>query len=188
MPTRPSTRMERDLCEELAAVAAAIDSDGGSTDTDDLLDNLILAAAEPFQRRLKQEIGEEFLSLARLQRECAGFGTDGDDMSWNVYDDYGFRLHDLPLVVRALDPPDKFSTHNGAFTGEEGVLLLLRRYRKPATLLGLTKETGRSKEQLSEAIGFMVEHIHARFPHLPGRRAVVHRMGTPSRVSTKSHS
>ena len=48
-----------------------------------------------------------------------------DDISWNCYEEYGFRQQDLPLVVELLDPPNEFRTPNGTFTGEEGVLLLL---------------------------------------------------------------
>ena len=112
-----------------------------------------------------QEVGPEHLSLARLRRECAARGATEDNWSWNCYDAYGFHLQDLPLVVQALDPPTHFRTPNGLFSGEEGVLLLLLRYRKPGTLLGLTWETGRNKAQLSEAIRFTVEHVHRRFPH-----------------------
>ena len=57
------------------------------------------------------------------------------------------------------------------FTGEEGVLLLLRRYRRPGTLVDMTKETGRNISQLSTAIQFMIEHVHAAFPHLLDERS-----------------
>ena len=58
-------------------------------------------------------------------------------------------------MVELLDPPAGFRTHNGVITDEEGVLLLLRRYRRPGTLLGdMTKETGRNISQLSTAIRY----------------------------------
>ena len=74
-------------------------------------------------------------------------------------------------MVELLDPPAGFRIHNGMFTGEEGVLLLLRRYRRPGTLLDMTEETGRNISQLSTAIQFMIEHVHAAFPHLLDERS-----------------
>ena len=81
MPTRPYTAMELDIAEELVQVAAQLDSD---TSDEELADDLLLAAADPLIKRLKQEVGPEHLSLARIRRECEERGTDGDDMSWNT--------------------------------------------------------------------------------------------------------
>ena len=73
--------MELDIAEELVQVAAQLDSD---TSDEELADDLLLAAADPLIKRLKQEVGPEHLSLARIRRECEECGTDGDDMSWNT--------------------------------------------------------------------------------------------------------
>ena len=48
---------------------------------DELMDMLLLYAAEPLQRTLKQNIGPERLSIARLQREAAARGCNLDDAS-----------------------------------------------------------------------------------------------------------
>ena len=171
MPTRPFTRMELDLAQDVAGVMAQIDSDSESSGDEGLVDQLLLAACEPLVKRLKQDVGDEHLSLARLQRECEACGLVGDDKCRNIYNAYGFWLEDLPNVVSLLNPPAGFRTPNGVFTGEEGVLLLLRRYRRPGTLLDMTKETGRNISQLSEAIQYMIEHVHATFPHLLDERS-----------------
>ena len=41
-------------------------------------------------KTLKQEVGDERLSIERLQREAAARGTVGDDRSWNTKDEFGF--------------------------------------------------------------------------------------------------
>ena len=66
-----------------------------------------------------------------------------------------FRLDDLPTVVDVLDAPAGFRTLGGhVFTGEEGVLLLLRRWRVTDSLDSITWETGRSGAAISEAVDF----------------------------------
>ena len=65
---------------------------------DEIEDALLLFAAEPLQRTLKQDIGPERLSIARLQREAAARGCDADDASVTTYITYGYRLEWLPAV------------------------------------------------------------------------------------------
>ena len=121
------------------------------------------AAAEPLVKRQKQNIGDELLSLARLKREAAQRGLDGDDMSRNVYQRFGFRLSDLPVVVSAFQMPAEIKTRGRyVFSGEEAVLLLLRRFRSTCPLLELTEETGRSISAISEIITWTVEYIRER--------------------------
>jgi len=165
MPTRAFTARELGESELLAQLATGIsDEDSGD---DELVDDLTVACCDPLVKERKQEIGQERLSLLRLQREAAAAGLDAETASANIYCNYGFRLEDLPAVVQALDPPPGFRTASRAvFTGEEGVLLLLRRYRSTNPLLDLTKETGRTTSQISEAVRFMVEHVHSHFPWL----------------------
>lgn len=132
----------------------------------------MLAAAEPLQRRHLQDIGPERLSLRRLRREAAARGRDDDDSSVTTYIKFGYRLQWLPHVMAALDPPDKFETEGGhVFTGEEGVLLLLRRYRSTDPLRSLTWDCGRSISAISEAVWYMIERIHYNFPHLVDERS-----------------
>lgn len=86
-----------------------------------------MAAVEPTQRRNLQDIGPEVLSMRRLQREAAALGHVGEDLPASVQARFRFRSEWLPHVVAALNPPYDFDTDGGhCFTGEEGVLLLLR--------------------------------------------------------------
>ena len=151
------------------------DSDDSSSDDsssdDDMPDLLLYAAAEPFTRRLRQEIGRETLSIDRLKREAAAWMDDGD-VSWNVYSRFGYHLGELQTVVDALEVPSGIRTTGGhVFPGEEAVLLLLRRFRSTDPLLSLTCETGRSISAISEVVTFMVEHITTTFPHLVDERS-----------------
>lgn len=139
--------------------------------------------------------------MARLQREAAERGTDGDILSSGVYVRFGFRLDWLEDVVRELRVPDGFETIGGHYfaNGEEGVLLLLRRFRSTGPLEDLTWETGRSTSAISECVQYMVsrapqrpavpaplqhtcscsqplvsaqvEHVLGKFPHLADHRS-----------------
>ena len=165
MPTLPYTAMELGDAELMVQLAGSISDD--SSGDEETVDTLILSACDPLLRKLKQEIGPERLSLQRLQREAAASGLDAETASHNIYTDYRFRLEHLPRVVAVLNPPPGFRTHSGAvFTGEEGVLLLLRRFRSTGPLMDLTKEVSRTTPQISEAVRFMVEHVHQHFPYL----------------------
>jgi len=165
MPTLAFTARELHDAEFLAAAAAALSDDEESDD--EFIDELLFASCDPMVKELKQEIGVQHLSVQRLKLEAAGRGLSGDLASRNVYCSYGFRLEDLPAVVEALQPPPAFRVRGGAvFSGEEGVLLLLRRFRSTGPLLDLTKDAGRPIAHISEAVTFMVEHVHSRFAHL----------------------
>ena len=53
-------------------IAAALEDEGGiDDDHEELIDIIIMFAAEPLQRRLAQLVGPERLSLERLRREAA---------------------------------------------------------------------------------------------------------------------
>ena len=159
MPQFPFTASELYDASLLHEMAMAIDDDEGSDD--DVVEALMYAAAEPFYRQRLQDIGPEHLSIARLWRTFTG--GEGDQ-SASVEAAYGFRLEDLQTVVDALEPPAGFRTHSGSvFSGEEGVLLLLRRFRSTEPLYALTHETGRSATAISEAVQYMVEHVHNTF-------------------------
>ena len=100
---------------------------------DDVVEALIYAAAEPFYRQRLQDIGPEHLSIARLWRTFTG--GEGDQSA----------------------------SVGSVFSGEKGVLLLLRRFRSTEPLYALTHETGRSATAISEAVQYMVEHVHNTF-------------------------
>ena len=171
MPTRPWTALELRDSAFLLDVAAGLSEDSSSDES--LADCMLDDACEPFVRRRLQEIGPETLSIARLQREANERGFNEDDVSSLTYTNYMFGLSYLPVVVNALDPPAFFRTvGDHVFSGEEGVLLLLRRYRTLGSLDGLTKETGRSGAAISEAVSFMAEYIEAKFPWLVDERSL----------------
>lgn len=172
MPKRPYTAAELDDSAALMELIGALD-DGDESD-EEVSDVLTLLCIEPLQRRHIQEIGPEKLSLRRLRREAAArIGPElGDDVSYTVSSKYGYELDWLPHVVSALDPPDEIETvGKHFFSGEEAVLILLRRYRSTDPLAALTWECGRSIAALSEIVIYMVEHVHRRFPHLVDERS-----------------
>ena len=78
MPTEAFTGAELDDSRHLLELLMTL---AKNDDCDDALeDALLLAAAEPLQRTLQQDIGPERLSIARLQREAAARGQDVDDV------------------------------------------------------------------------------------------------------------
>ena len=161
MPTRPYFAADLDDSKQLleaATMLAAFDD----SDCEEAANLLVLAAAEPAVKRLKQDIGAEKLSLKRLFKEAEAKGLGGDDLAWNVYHDYGFHLAELPTVIRALQVPDKVKLRRNVFTGEECVLLLLRRLKTCDGLLSLTKEAGRCIGQISQAVNWALTFIRER--------------------------
>ena len=154
MPSRPYFAGELRESSMLLELAAVLES--GDESDQELAEDLFLMAAEPMQRRNIQAIGPARLSIERLQREADERGFTDDDLSSNSYRDFGYRLAWLPDVVAALQVPETIRTWRHTFTGEEAVLILLRRFRTTGTLLDLTWETGRSTSALSECIRWMV--------------------------------
>ena len=132
----------------------------------------LLQAAEPLCRPLRSLVGRERLSLARLQHEVSQF--DGDVVVKSIYDEYRFELHELPLVIAAINLPPVIRTHgHHIFDGEELTLLLLRRFRgSSSSLEGMTKETGRSAPAISEGILFVYEFLFERYPWLFDERSL----------------
>ena len=169
MPTEILTKAELD--DSMALLECGMELDSGSSSDESIADLLIDEACKPFARQRLQEIGPERLSLERLQREARERGFEPDDLSTSIWSKYMFRLADLPAVVEALDPPPGFRTPSGLFSGEEGVLLLLRRFRTTDALAALTWETGRGASAISEAVSYMIEYIEARFPWLLDERS-----------------
>jgi hypothetical protein len=150
MPTQPFTAVELDDSHLALEIMMTLEKSGD--DHDEIMDALLLFAAEPLQRTLKQDIGPKRLSIARLQREAAARGCDEDDASVTTCIRFGFRLDWLPAVVEALDVPDEVETDGGhVFTGEDMVLLLLARFRSTNALRSMTWECGRSISAMSAA-------------------------------------
>jgi len=175
MPTRVMTQHEMNESKMMVDLATLLLAAARGEDVEDrrLAELLILAAAEPFTRRLVQEIGHSHLSIRRLRSEAAESGMEEGDVNWSVYSRFGFRLADLPTVVASLDVPAGIRTVGGhVFSGEEAVLLLLRRFRSTDPLCNLTKEAGRSVSAISEIVRYMVEHITSRFSHLIDERSL----------------
>ena len=98
MPTRPYTMSEIDDSKILATMGEML-LQCDDEDADLAAFACFGAAAEPLVKRQKQNIGKEHFSLARLRREAAEKGFDGDDVSRNIYQAFGFRLSDLPVVA-----------------------------------------------------------------------------------------
>jgi len=91
---------------------------------------LLAAALEPFLRTTVTRIGPEPLSLARLQREARALGASKENVQRDVYARFGFRLEHLPDVISALNVPYAVKLRGGhVMTGEEAVLITLRRFR-----------------------------------------------------------
>jgi hypothetical protein len=177
MPTNPFTGPELNDSRLLLELMMNLDKSGGNDD--EIMNALLLFAAEPLQRTQKQDIGPERLSIARPQRESAALGRDSDDASVTIYIRYGFRLNWLPDVA-ALDPPDEFETDGGhVFSGEEAVLLMLRRFRSTDPLRSMTWDTGRSISAISEAVWFMVLRlVYSQLHPCVTARSSVHRWST----------
>ena len=161
MPTRAWTAADLDDAKACAETAIALEQLGDPNNRE-TIDILLLAAAEPFTRELRQSVGKEKLSLARLEREATEQGLGGDLMSRNVYDRFGYHLTDLRVVVQVLRVPEVVRVQRDKFSGEECVLLLLRRLRTPGSLLSLTYETGRCISQISLACSWVVHFIREK--------------------------
>jgi len=170
MPTRPFRAADLDDAQFCIAAARVLQS-ADDEDADDMAGLLLFAAAEPLMRSIRQEIGNEHLSVESIRRDAAAQGFGGDVFSANIYDRFGFHLDELETVVEKLQVPLVVRIKRDRFTGEECVLLLLRRLRTPGTLLSLTKETGRSISQISLASNWAVRFIRRRWAHLVDERS-----------------
>ena len=104
-----------------------------------------MAAAEPHMKRFKSNIGQH-LPVKGIIDECAAMACDGVSfVNKNACLTYRFRPEDLLRVTSLHQLPERFHTlGKHAFTGEEGLLLLLRRFGTTSTLASLEYDTGRS--------------------------------------------
>ena len=143
-------------------------------DTDELVDMLLLTAAEPLTKRLKTDVGKQKLSVDRvLEEQSEAAGSTGEWVVRNVSSSFGFDSDDLPRVVSALKVPGVVITRSRHhFQGAELVLLLLRRFRRIDPAHEFTKETGRNLAAISEGLNWLMEHILRTFPHLVDVRSL----------------
>ena len=161
MPSRPFTAADLDESELFRGAAYALMRSDDS-DAEDMAFLLHIAAVEPLVKRSRQEVGRARLSLERLQEEAASRGFDEDNISQNIYDRFGFHLNHLKVVVQRLQVPQKVRLGKDHYTGEECVLLMLRRLRTPGSLLSLTYECSRYSGQISKAANWAVRFIRYR--------------------------
>lgn len=156
----------------MTVVQLALGIDPDDSDDEDLAEQLFIQACDPLAEDLYQDIGPERLSMERLLREHDEAGGDDRGTPWDVRNRFGFKLADLPLIIQAFDLPEGFQTRTGhVFSGEEGVLLLLLRFRTTDNLVRLTRYTGRSISAISEGVRWVVEYICQRFEHLVDERS-----------------
>ena len=160
---------------QLAMVLDAEVLEAYDDDLSEMVDLLLLASAEPLCKRLKTAVGTEHLSMQRLRREAGAVAGEGEEwINRHVSSGYNFELDDLPRVVDALRVPSRVVTRGRhCFSGEELVLLTLRRFRRLDPAHELTKETGRSMAAISEGVNWMLEHMLRNFAHLVDERSLL---------------
>ena len=167
----------------MALLECGMELDSGSSSDESIADLLIDEACKPFARQRLQEIGPERLSLERLQREARERGFEPDDLSTSIWSKYMFRLADLPAVVEALDPPPGFRTPSGLFSGEEGVLLLLRRFRTTDALAPGGAHMGNRSRRICYLRGrVLYDRVHRSTLPVAAGRALILIMGSTLRT------
>ena len=95
---------------------------------------------------------------------------------------FRFDLPGLRLLRACLDfPPSRFQIRGRrdgkskvlvSTTGEEALLVLLRRLRYPNNYSDLAWEAGRSTTQLCHIVQWSIDHIYDDFPHLHDSRSL----------------
>lgn len=156
----------------LETINLAMTMDCDSSDEEDFVEQLFLQAVDPLADNLYQEVGPERLSMERLWREFEERGGTTRGSPWDVKNRFGFKLDELQSVIDAFDMPPGFSTRTGhVFRGEEGVLVMLLRFRTADNLTRLTWYTGRNIAAISEGVRWMVEYVNRKFAHLVDDRS-----------------
>ena len=137
---------------------------------------LLAAARSPFLRRkITYAIGPERYSFSRIEREMTGTAT--------CKDFFRFELKHLRRLKRALRFPEdvvikRYEPRTGKektlvrATGEEAMLLMLRRLSFPCKWTVLAMEAGRSVTQLSILFHWSIHHVHENFSHLRDSRSI----------------
>ena len=129
---------------------------------------LLAHALEPFERRpLRAVIGPQRYSFDWIERE---WGKRSLNCSAHFRFATTAKLRRLKRGLRILDVIITRSRHK--FTGEEALLIFLRRMACPASLASLVWESGRSTSALSECFNHMTRHVCFTFPHLRDSRSL----------------
>ena len=117
------------------------------------------------------EVQEIFFSgnCSRVNSALLALAESAAGRAWQRADGLHHGLGSIPRSGEV--PPAGFRTETGVFSGEEGVLLLLRRFRTTDSLDSLTFETGRGAADISSAVQYVAEHIERRFPWLLDHRS-----------------
>lgn len=75
--------------------------------------------------------------------------------------DYRFDKAAIPRLLAVWRVPETITLDQGTvFTGAFGVCVLLRRMAYPSRLTDLSRDLGRSADQLSRIFRYMVKHVH----------------------------
>lgn len=133
---------------------------------------LLSSAEAPYRRPgIRFAIGPERYSFDRIQQQW------GNSTSCKAA--FRFELSGLRLlrVVLAF-PPSGFCIRNRrnkvlvSTTGEEALLVLLRRLSYPHNYSDLAWEAGRSPTQLCQIVQWSISHVYYSFPHLRDSRSL----------------
>ena len=162
------------------------ESPGIGDDDVELCELLLVSFLKLESDKPRDDIGEP------SRRHCASFDafTPSECLA-----NFRFRKQDLPRLMRALQIPDELKVgsegHQCVFSGEEGLLLLLRRLAYPCRWIDLVDMFGLFVCEMSTLFAFMVHHVYDTFgqrlldidvwvPHLPSFRDAIVRRGAPS--------
>ena len=127
---------------------------------------LVLAAAEPYCRDgIKYPAGPDRYSLCRVE-ELWACSTKCKAM-------FRFELCDIRELLVALQFPDELHTPSRfVASGEEALLILLRRMSYPGKWCDLCWEAGCSTSRLCEVFQAAVDHVYDEFAHLRDSRSL----------------
>ena len=125
---------------------------------------LVLAAVEPFCRDgIRYAIGPDRYLFQRVEELWAST-TKCKDM-------FRFELADICELLVALHFPAELRTPSRfVASGEEALLILLRRMSYPGKWSDLCWEAGCSTSRLCEVFQAAVDHVFESFPHLRDSR------------------
>lgn len=170
---------------DLMLIGLCLDLDS-TLDDNDALENLILMLLVELEKTRSPDG-----ALYPVKRHCMSFATVHPSESWN---DFRFRVQDLPRLMAALQIDPELHVgepgHQSVFSGEEGLLLLLRRLAYPCRARDLVEKFGLLECEISALTGYMIFHIHDTFHHilhdlsvwiddLPSFRDAIIRKGSP---------
>ncbi len=159
-------------------------------DDDDLSDDAMLDLV--FMTLVELEKTRTARCVVPSKRHCASISQFSPEECWSLF---RFRKQDLPRLKSSLLIPDELELgqagHHSIFSGEEGLLLLLRRLAYPNRATDLVELFGLYPCEISLLLGHMVFHVYDNFhnllenslemwiPSLPKFRDVIVGQGAP---------